>query len=168
MGLISREEGISLIADAVNRAHIKLKKSFHVLETTSAQTNKIGGRFEELAAIIERVDDKSRVGVCIDTCHIFAAGYDISTSDGWHKTMNEFERIIGLEYLKGMHLNDSAGALDSHMDRHANIGQGEIGIEGFRAIMNDSRLDGIPLILETPGRREWDEEIALLRGLVAE
>ena len=168
VGLISKEEGISMIAEAVNRAHSLLKRSVHVLETTSGQKNKIGGKFEELAAIIEKVEDKSRIGVCIDTCHIYAAGYDISTADGWMQTMAEFDRVIGLKYLLGLHLNDSHGHLGSHIDRHANIGQGEIGLKGFRAVMNDSRLNGKPLILETPGRRNWDREIELLRELEGE
>ncbi|MDC7228129.1 MAG: deoxyribonuclease IV [Spirochaetales bacterium] len=168
VGIISKDEGIELIADAINRAHLELGETVHVLETTSGQKNKIGGTFEELAEIIERVEDKSRIGVCIDTCHIFAAGYDISTLDGWQRTIQEFDRIIGLEYLKGLHLNDSAGTLDSRIDRHANIGEGEIGLEGFRALMNDSRLDKKPMILETPAKREWDKELELLRGLIRE
>lgn len=166
VGLISKEEGIKKIADAINTAHAAIDKVVHVLETTSGQNNKIGGSFQELSAIIERVDDKSRIGVCIDTCHIYAAGYDISTAEGWLKTMSEFDKCIGLDYLKGMHINDSAGELDSHIDRHANVGEGHIGLEGFRAIMNDSRLDGIPMILETPGKRDWDKEIEVLRGLI--
>jgi deoxyribonuclease-4 len=168
VGLISKEEGIECIADAVNRAHLIVGNVIHVLETTSDQTNKIGGKFEELAAIIDRVIDKSRVGVCIDTCHIFSAGYDISTAAGWNRTIEEFDRIIGLRYLRGMHLNDSYRGLGEHVDRHENIGKGQIGIEGFRAIMNDSRLDGIPMILETPNGRSWDKELELLRGLIDE
>lgn len=164
VGLISREEAIGLIAEAMNRAHKIVPGTVQVLETTSGQKNKIGCCFEELAAIIEQVEVKSLVGVCIDTCHIYAAGYDISTAEGWERTMSEFDRLIGLEYLLGMHLNDSAGVLGSHIDRHANIGAGEIGLEGFRAIMNDPRLDGIPMILETPDRKNWDLEIELLRG----
>lgn len=166
VGLISREEGIELIADAVNRAHLIVPDVVPVLETTSGQKNKIGGTFEELAAIIDAVDDKKRIGVCIDTCHIYAGGYDISTEAGWNSVMDEFDRIIGLEYLMGMHINDSMGTLGSHIDRHAATGEGEIGIEGFRAIMNDSRLDRIPLILETPDKRNWEEEIVKLRGLI--
>ncbi len=137
-----------------------------MLETTSGQKNKIGGSFEELASIIERVEDKRRIAVCIDTCHIFAAGYDISSSEGWNRTMEEFDRIIGLEFLKGVHLNDSFKGLGSYADRHENIGRGQIGMEGFKAIMQDSRLDRIPLILETPDKRNWDKEIALLKSFV--
>ena len=166
VGLISVEEGIEKISDSINRAHSEVESVIHVLETTAGQKNKIGGKFEELAEIIERVDDKSRIGVCIDTCHIFAAGYDISSEAGWNRVMTEFDQIIGLTYLRGMHLNDSYRGLGEHTDRHENVGKGQIGIEGFRAIMNDSRLDGIPLILETPDKRNWHKEIELLRGLV--
>jgi deoxyribonuclease-4 len=166
VGLISKEEGIELIAESVNRAHEQVPNVVHVLETTSGQNNKIGGSFEELAAIIDQVKDKSRIAVCIDTCHIFAAGYDISTLDGWNQTMQEFDRIIGIKYLRGLHLNDSFRGLGSHIDRHENIGKGQIGMDGFKAIMNDPRLDRIPLILETPDGRNWDKEIELLRGLI--
>ncbi len=166
VGLISKRRGIEYISEAVNRAHSMVEGAVHVLETTSGQTNKIGGAFEEIAEIIDGVEDKSRIGVCIDTCHIFAAGYDISTADGWAKTMEQFDRIIGIEYLKGMHLNDSVGELGSKIDRHENIGMGRIGLEGFRAILNDDRLRQIPMILETPDRRNWDREIELLRSLI--
>ena len=165
VGQISKDQGIELIAEAINRAHSIVDSTIHVLETTSGQTNKIGGSFEEMASIIAGVKDSSRIGVCIDTCHIFAAGYDISTAEGWNSTIEEFDRIIGLKFLRGMHLNDSFRGLGSHIDRHENIGKGQIGIEGFRAIMNDPRMDGIPMVLETPNGREWDKEIELLRGL---
>ncbi len=165
VGIISKEEGISRISDSINRAHEFVPDVVHVLETTSGQTNKIGGSFEELAAIIEQVKDKSRIGVCIDTCHIFAAGYDISSPKGWTRTAAEFERIIGLDYLKGMHLNDSKERLGSKSDRHENIGKGQIGLEGFRAIMNDPQINCIPMILETPDRRNWSGELDLLRKL---
>ncbi|MBI9109256.1 MAG: deoxyribonuclease IV [Spirochaetales bacterium] len=166
VGLISKEEGIELIAENLNRAHKRVSDTVLVLETTSGQTNKIGGIFEELSAIIEQVEDKSRIAVCIDTCHIFAAGYDISTADGWNRTMDEFERVIGLEFLKGMHLNDSVEGLGEHIDRHENIGRGQIGIEGFKAIIRDPRTNGIPMVLETPDRRNWDKEIALLKSFI--
>ena len=166
VGLISKEDGIKLIADAVNRSHLIVDGVITVLETTSGQKNKIGGAFDEIAAIIDEVEDKSRIGVCIDTCHIFAAGYDISTAEGWNRTMKEFDQVIGLEYLKGLHLNDSFRDLGSHIDRHENIGKGRIGLEGFRAIMNDSRLDGKPMILETPNGRSWKQEIEMLRALL--
>jgi AP endonuclease-1 len=110
----------------------------------------IGGKFEEIKGIIDRVKDKSRVGVCLDTCHTFAAGYDISTKEGYESVMQDFEHTIGFKYLKGVHLNDSKGALGCHLDRHENIGKGRIGKEGFRRLMEDARFDGIPMILETP------------------
>ena len=166
VGLISKAEGIEMIADAVNRAHSEIGNVIPVLETTSGQKNKIGGTFKELAAIIGLINDKSRIGVCIDTCHIFAAGYDISTAKGWDSTMAEFDKVIGLQYLMGMHLNDSVDELGRHIDRHADIGDGQIGFDGFRAIMNDTRLDRIPMILETPGRKKWHEEISLLREMI--
>ena len=166
VGLISKTESIKMISEAINRAHAEVDNVVHVLETTSGQKNKIGGTFEELAGIINLVEDKERIGVCIDTCHIFAAGYDISSAEGWNDTMEEFDRIIGLGYLKGLHLNDSVDELGRNIDRHADIGKGQIGLEGFRAIMNDSRLDRIPMILETPGKRAWDKEIRLLRSLM--
>jgi len=166
VGMIEKEEGVDLIAEGLNRAHQTIDGVVAVLETTSGQKNKIGGSFDELASIIERVEDKSRIAVCIDTCHIFAAGYDISSSEGWNLIMEEFDRIIGLEFLKGIHLNDSFKGLGSHADRHENIGQGQIGMEGFRAIMSDPRLDRIPLVLETPDKRNWDKEIALLKSFI--
>lgn len=127
--------------------------------STSLQTNlvdaagggsSIGQTFEELKQIIDLIDDKSRIGVCLDTCHAFAAGYDITTAAGVEKFLNEFDEKIGFAYLKGMHINDSKAALGSKKDRHENIGDGEIKLECFRAIMNDKRLDDLPLILETP------------------
>ncbi|KAK3756008.1 hypothetical protein QZH41_013194 [Actinostola sp. cb2023] len=116
----------------------------------SCQGNTIGGKFEELRGIIDRVKDKSRVGVCLDTCHSFAAGYDISNQKGYEKVMHDFEDIVGFKYLKGVHLNDSKGELGCHLDRHENIGKGKIGKEGFRLLMEDKRFNGIPMILETP------------------
>ena len=166
VGMISLDEGIALIADGLNRAHALVPGTVPVIETTSGQRNKIGGCFEEIAAIIELIEDKSRIGVCIDTCHVFAAGYDISTAAGWNRMMDEFDRIIGLEYLRGMHLNDSMGELGSRIDRHADIGSGNIGVECFRAVIGDRRTDGIPLILETPAKKSWADEIALLKSFL--
>ena len=117
---------------------------------------------------IERVEDKSRVGVCIDTCHAFAAGYDLRTAEACDKTFAELERVVGFGYLKGMHLNDAMKILGSHVDRHTPLGEGMIGMECFRYIMQDARFDGIPLILETPDEQRWPEEIALLKSLAEE
>ena len=126
-----------------------------VLENTAGQGSNLGFAFEQLAYIIERVDDKSRVGVCIDTCHAFAAGYDLRTKEACDKTFEEFDRIIGFNYLRGMHLNDAMRPLGSHIDRHAPLGDGEIGWECFRYIASDDRFAGIPLILETPDEARW-------------
>lgn len=128
----------------------------------------IGGKFEELRGIIDRVQDKSRIGVCLDTCHAFAAGYDLASEQGFHKMMEEFESVIGLEYLRAVHLNDSKGELGCHLDRHENIGKGKIGLEAFRLLMKDSRFNGIPMILETPCMSEntYKKEIKQLYSLI--
>jgi len=136
-----------------------------VIENTAGQGSNVGYKFEHLAAIIEMVDDKSRVGVCLDTCHTYTAGYDIKSEAGYIATFEEFDRVVGFEYLKGMHLNDSKKELGSRVDRHDSIGKGLMGIEVFRRIMNDPRFDGIPLILETPDDSLWEEEIKLLYSL---
>ena len=166
VGLISRDEGIERIASSINEAQRLSKTAVLVLETTSGQKNKIGGSFREIADIISLVEDKSRVGVCIDTCHVFAAGYDIRDAAGWNRMMLEFEHEIGLDFLRGLHLNDSEGGLGERIDRHQNIGQGRIGLEAFRAIVNDSRLDALPMVLETPDRGGWEKEIRLLKSLI--
>jgi len=140
-----------------------------LLETTAGQGTTLGRSFEEIAAIIDQVEDKSRVGVCLDTCHIFAAGYDYRTPETYAATMAQFDRIIGLERLKVIHLNDSKNPLGSNKDRHDHIGAGEIGLEGFRQFVNDPRLDGLPGILETEKDDAGDNDrrnIATLRSLV--
>ncbi len=133
-----------------------------VIETTAGQGSNIGYRFEQIAAIIDQVVCKERVGVCIDTCHVFAAGYDIRTANGWNAMMDEYERIIGLEYLRGVHVNDAKVELGSRKDRHHSLGEGTIGLAGFRAMMQDPRLDDMPLVLETVDPDRWADEIALL------
>eukprot|EP00698_Gefionella_okellyi_P015875 TRINITY_DN4508_c0_g1_i1.p3 TRINITY_DN4508_c0_g1~~TRINITY_DN4508_c0_g1_i1.p3 ORF type:complete len:141 (-),score=44.95 TRINITY_DN4508_c0_g1_i1:99-521(-) len=135
-----------------------------VLECMAKQGSTIGGTFEELRDIIALIKDKSRVGVCLDTCHMFAAGYDIRDAARWEIVLKEFDKLIGMKYLRAMHLNDSKGDLNCHADRHENIGKGKIGLECFRFIMNDRRFAGIPLILETPGE-DHSEEIKLLYSL---
>ncbi|EDV27685.1 putative endonuclease 4 [Trichoplax sp. H2] len=166
-GEISRTECIQLIAESINIAHRATNKVITVIENMSNQKNVIGGSFEELAEIINRVDDKSRVGVCLDTCHTFAAGYDIASKKGYKKTMDEFDSVVGFQYLRAMHINDSKGELGCHLDRHENIGKGKIGLKAFKLIMNDSRLNNIPMILETPSRFEmnYNDEIKLLYSL---
>jgi len=162
---ISEEECLKTIAESINLALDKTKGVTAVIENTAGQGTNLGYRFEQLRFIIDQVADKSRVGVCLDTCHTYTAGYDIKTEEGYKKTFEEFERIVGFHYLKGMHLNDSKKELGSRVDRHDSIGKGLIGMELFRRIMNDSRFDNIPLILETPNSDLWAEEIKLLYEL---
>lgn len=161
---ISEEESLRLIAESINMALERTHGVTAVIENTAGQGSNLGFDFDHLAYIIDRVEDKSRVGVCIDTCHAFAAGYDLSTEEGCEQVFGELERIVGFEYLKGMHLNDAMKPLGSRVDRHSPLGEGHLGITPFRYIMQDSRFDGIPLILETPDEARWAEEIALLKS----
>ena len=162
---ISPERSLDLIAESINIALDKTRGVTAVIDNTAGQGSNLGFAFEHLAYLIERVEDKSRVGVCIDTCHAFAAGYDLRTAEACDKTFAELERVVGFGYLKGMHLNDAMKILGSHVDRHTPLGEGMIGMECFRYIMQDARFDGIPLILETPDEQRWPEEIALLKSL---
>lgn len=162
---ISEAECLDAIADNMNRTLDVTEGVSLVLENTAGQGSNLGWKFEHLAHIIDKVEDKSRVGVCIDTCHMFTAGYDIRTKEAYDISMAEFGNIVGFEYLKGMHLNDSKPDLGSHVDRHDSIGKGKIGLEAFRYIMNDPRMDDIPLILETIDPTIWAEEIKLLYSL---
>ncbi|KIP11588.1 hypothetical protein PHLGIDRAFT_27828 [Phlebiopsis gigantea 11061_1 CR5-6] len=150
VGQTTQEESLSLVAQCLNRAHKETSSVVTVIESMVGSGNVLCSKFEEIGKIIEEVEDKSRVGVCLDTCHIFAAGYDIRTKEGWNATMKEFERDVGLKYLKGMHFNDSKGDLASRKDRHENIGLGHLGLQTFSNILNDTRTQDIPLILETP------------------
>ena len=161
---ISAEGSLDRIAESINMALERTQGVTAVIENTAGQGSNLGFDFEHLAYIIDRVEDKSRVGVCIDTCHSFAAGYDLRTKEACDKTFEEFERIVGFDYLRGMHLNDAMRPLGSHVDRHSPLGEGEIGWECFRYIMQDSRFDNIPLILETPNEELWPEEIAKLKA----
>ena len=161
---ISTEGSLDRIAESINMALERTQGVTAVIENTAGQGSNLGFDFEHLAYIIDRVEDKSRVGVCIDTCHSFAAGYDLRTKEACDKTFEEFERIVGFDYLRGMHLNDAMCPLGSHVDRHSPLGEGEIGWECFRYIMQDSRFDNIPLILETPNEELWPEEIAKLKA----
>lgn len=163
---ISPEESMQRIAESVNMTLEKTKGVTAIIENTAGQGSNLGYTFEQLAYIIDRIDDKSRIGVCFDTCHGFVAGYDISTDEGYRETFKKFDEVIGMKYLKGMHLNDAKKELGSRVDRHASIGKGNLGLETFRRIMNDDRFDEIPLILETPDESIWDQEIELLYGLV--
>jgi len=159
---ISEEECLEKIAKNLNIALKETDSAIAVIETTAGQGSNLGYKFEHLATLIDLVEDKERIGVCIDTAHIFAAGYDIRTKETYQKTMDEFDKIIGFKYLKGMHLNDSKAKFASRVDRHHSLGKGEIGLDAFRFIMNDSRIDNIPLILETINPDIWEEEIKLL------
>lgn len=171
VGQCTTKESIQYIAEGINRAHKETSFVTIVVENMAGQKNLIGSRFEDLANIIDLVIDKQRIGICLDTCHLFGAGYDIRRGSSFQQVLEEFDRIVGLNYLKGMHLNDSYGTLGSHKDRHANIGKGEIGLEAFRFIMNNPQLKGIPLILETPVKPEigdvetYKKEIELLKSL---
>lgn len=165
---ISEEESLALVAESINIALDKTKGVTAVIENTAGQGSNLGYAFWHLSYIIDRVEDKSRVGVCLDTCHSFAAGYDLSTEEGCEKVFAEFESVVGFKYLRGMHLNDAMKPLQSRVDRHTPLGEGFLGITPFRYIMQDARFDGIPLILETPDEERWSEEIALLKSFAEE
>jgi deoxyribonuclease-4 len=164
---IGIEECLKRIAESINFALDKTNGVIAVIENTAGQGTNLGHTFEQLKVIIDHVEDKSRVGVCIDTCHAFTAGYDIKTADGFKETFIKFNDIIGFEYLKGMHLNDSKKELASRVDRHDNLGKGLMGEDVFRMLMNDDRFENMPLILETPDESLWDEEIKKLYSLVS-
>lgn len=161
---IGAEESLDRIAASINRALERTHGVTAVIENTAGQGSNLGFSFHHLAYIIDRVEDKSRVGVCIDTCHTFAAGYDLRTREGCEATFRELDEVVGLRYVRGMHLNDALKPLGSRVDRHAPLGEGQIGLECFRYIARDARFDGIPLILETPVEERWAEEIALLKS----
>ena len=166
LGKITPEESLKRIAESINIALDKTRGVTAVIENTAGQGTNLGFEFEQLAYIIQRVEDKSRVGVCFDTCHGFVAGYNIKNRDGYENTFQLFDQLIGMKFLKGMHLNDAKKGLGSKVDRHESLGKGELGIETFKWIMNDPRFDEIPLILETPDEEIWAEEIKLLYSLV--
>jgi deoxyribonuclease-4 len=161
---VSESECLTTIAESINVTLDKTKGVSAVIENTAGQGSNLGYRFEHLAEIIDQVEDKSRVGVCLDTCHSFAAGYDLRTVEWCDAVFTEFEKIVGFEYLQGMHLNDSKKELGSRVDRHHSLGKGELGLEVFRYIMDDARFDDIPMILETIDDAIWEEEIRLLRS----
>ena len=156
------------IAESINIALDKTHGVTAVIENTAGQGSNLGFEFEHLAHIIDKVEDKSRVGFCIDTCHAFAAGYDLRTAEACDDSFARLDRIVGLKYLRGMHLNDALKVMGSRVDRHAPLGKGTLGVECFRYIARDPRFDGIPLILETPDESLWPEEIALLKRFAEE
>ncbi len=163
---ISEEECLDQIAREINQALSQTSDVVAVIENTAGQGSNLGFRFSQIARIISGVDDKSRVGVCIDTCHTFAAGYNIRTAEGYDFTFEEFEREVGFSYLRAIHLNDSKKECGSHVDRHETLGNGAIGVDFFRRFVNDPRFDNMPIILETPDPARWAEEIKWLRGMI--
>lgn len=173
VGECTVKESIGFIAEIINELHKETKNVCVLLETMAGQGNCVGNRFEDLRDIIASVKDQSRVGICVDTCHIFAAGYDIRTAKGYEKVMADLDRIVGLNYVRAFHLNDSKTPLGSGKDRHENIGKGHLGLEAFRALINDERFFHCPMVLETPvaeGNKKdemsiYREEIELLLSL---
>lgn len=162
LNLVDADTCIATIAESINITLDSTQGVKAVIESTAGQGSNLGYSFEQIRAIIDLVEDKSRIGVCVDTCHTFAAGYDLATPDGYEATWQEFDRVIGLGYLCAMHINDSKKGLRSRVDRHAPIGQGELGAPFFSMLVNDPRMDNIPLILETPDETLWPQEIAWL------
>lgn len=163
---ISIEACLKRIAESINIVLDKTKGVTAVIENTAGQGTNLGHTFEQLGEIIDNVEDKSRVGVCIDTCHAFTSGYNVKTEEGFDETFRKFNEIIGLKYLKGMHLNDSKKDLGTRVDRHDNLGAGLLGEEIFSVLMNDPRFDEMPLILETPEESLWEAEIRKLYSFV--
>ena len=162
--LVSESEDIKLIAESVREALNTVPDVTAVFENTAGQGSNLGYTFQQLADMLDAVGMPERVGVCFDTCHGFAAGYALGSEEEFQRTFEEFDRIIGLKYLRGMHLNDAKGVLGQKLDRHAELGAGNIGLEPFTRIIKDSRFDNIPLILETPDETKWAEEIAWLKS----
>ncbi|MDE6457680.1 MAG: deoxyribonuclease IV, partial [Muribaculum sp.] len=163
---ISEADCLDRIAESINLTLADTEGVKAVIENTAGQGSNLGFSFEQIARIIDGVEDKSRVGVCIDTCHTFAAGYDIATDEGYEAVWKEFDATIGLTYLSAMHINDSKKGLASRVDRHESLGKGAIGSRLFELLMNDPRTDNIPLILETPDETIWADEIAWMYSLI--
>lgn len=161
---ITIEQCLERIAESINWALEQTEHVTAVIENTAGQGSNVGFSFQHLAHIIDRINDKSRIGVCLDTCHTYSAGYDIKTPEGYEATFNEFDNVVGFSYLRGIHLNDTKKELNSRVDRHDSIGKGLLGLDFFRRFMKDKRFDQIPIILETPDDTLWKEEITLLRG----
>lgn len=162
---LSEDDCLDLIAASINDALDKTSGVKAVIENTAGQGAYLGHRFEQIARIIDKIEDKTRIGVCIDTAHAHAAGYDLVTPEGYEKTWDDFDRIIGLKYLSGMHINNTFKGLGSRVDRHSPIAEGELAESFWHRLMNDPRTDNIPMILETPNEEIWAEEIRLLYSL---
>lgn len=165
--LCSEAECLSIIAQSINRAFEETEGVVVVLENTAGQGSNVGYRFEHLADIIDQVTNKKRIGVCLDTCHLYSSGYDITSKEAYERTMSEFDSKIGFRFLKGVHLNDSKVSLGSKVDRHHSIGKGVLGLETFAFIMNDKRFEQVPMVLETIDETLWASEIQLLNSLVS-
>lgn len=161
---ISVKQCLATIAESINLTLAATQGVTAVIENTAGQGTNLGFSFYQIREIIDQVEDQERVGVCIDTCHAYSAGYDIKTEAGFEAVFQEFDEVIGFRFLKGMHLNDSKKLLGSKVDRHNSLGQGTLGLEVFKCIMKDPRFDGIPLIIETPDQTLWPEEIKLLKS----
>ena len=166
LNMMPIDDCLDLIAASINITLEKTSGVKAVIENTAGQGSNLGFSFEQIAHIIDKVEDKSRVGVCIDSCHAFAAGYDLSTIDGYADTWRSFDETIGFKYLSGMHLNDTKKGLASKVDRHETLGNGVLGADFFSFLMNDPRMDNIPLILETPDMSIWPQEITWLKSLI--
>jgi len=162
------EECLKIIAESINITLDKTKGVTAVIENTAGQGTNLGHTFGQIKMIIDQVEDKSRVGVCIDTCHAYTSGYNIKTGEGFAETFRLFDNIVGMKYLKGMHINDSKKDYATRVDRHENLGKGFLGEDVFRMIMNDPRFDNMPLILETPEESLWEEEIKRLYSFIAD
>lgn len=165
LGKISVEACLELVAESINWALVRTSGVTAVIENTAGQGTNVGFSFHHLRAIIDQVKDQSRVGVCIDTCHAYSAGYDLSTPEACEMTFAEFDEVVGFRYLQGMHLNDDLKAMGSRVDRHASLGEGTLGMTVFGYVAADKRFDGMPLILETPDESRWAAEIQMLRDL---
>jgi len=166
LNLIGEEECLKIIAESINITLDKTRVVTAVIENTAGQGTNLGYTFEQIRYIIDLVEDKSRVGVCFDTCHAYAAGYDIRNAEGFNRTFDLFDKIIGIKFLKGIHLNDSKKEHSSRVDRHENLGNGFLGEDVFKLLMNDLRFDNMPLILETPDESLWEDEIKKLYSFV--
>lgn len=165
---IPLSECLRLVAESINMTLDATKGVTAVIENTAGQGSNVGWEFSHLRDIIDMVEDKTRVGICIDTLHAFAAGYDLSTIAACERTFAELDEVVGLKYLRGMHLNGALKPLGSHVDRHENLDKGLLGLDVFRYIARDKRFDGIPLILETPDETSWASEIAMLKDFAGE
>jgi len=165
---ISETECLNLIAECMNEAIRRTRDVKLVIENTAGQGSNLGYKFEHLAHLIDKINDRGRVGVCLDTCHTFAAGYDLRSNEAYAKTMRDFDAIVGYEFLSAMHLNDSKFGINSRKDRHESLGKGRLGIDAFKNIINDERIGEIPLILETIDEGIWADEIKILRNLQKE